>query len=160
MLDEADNLYEKIGSNNEKIDDDLSDKGGKKAIIDTIKITKQPIILIVNNYYDLIKGSGEEFTNLCKLIKFYNPYPNAVLNLLKKICIKEGITVNQKLLENIAERCKGDIRSAVNDLQSICLDKKQVDTQALNAIGYRDREKDIFNALRDIFKTKNIQTFG
>lgn len=157
MLDEADNLYEKIGSSNDNIGDDLSDKGGKKAIIDTIKITKQPIILIVNNYYDLIKGSGEELTNLCKLIKFYNPYPSSVLNLLKKICIKEGISVNQKLLETIAERCKGDIRSAVNDLQSICLDKKQVDIQSLNVIGYRDREKDIFNALREIFKTKNIQ---
>jgi len=156
LLDEADNLYEKIGSNDD-VDDDLSDKGGKKAIIDTIKITRQPIILIANNYYELIKGSGEELTDLCKLIKFYNPYPDSVLNLLKKICIKEGINVNQKLLKTIADRCKGDIRSAVNDLQSICLDKKQVDIQALNAIGYRDREKDIFNALRDIFKTKNIQ---
>ena len=157
MLDEADNLYERIESSTDKKNDDLSDKGGKKAIVDTIKITNQPIILIVNNYYNLIKGSGEDLKTLCKLIKFYNPYPNLVFNLLKKICIKEEITINQKLLKSIADRCKGDIRSAVNDLQSICLDKKQVDVESLNVLGYRDREKDIFNALREIFKTKNIQ---
>ena len=157
MLDEADNLYERaVGGKNTK-DDDLSDKGGKKAIIDTIKISNQPIVLIVNNYYNLIRGGGEELKNLCKLIKFYNPYPSSVFNLLKKICINEDILINQRLLKNIADRCKGDIRSAVNDLQSICLDKKQVDVQSLNVIGYRDREKDIFNALREIFKTKNIQ---
>jgi len=43
ILDEADNLYEKIKG---KKVNDLSDKGGKKAIIDTIRITMQPIILI------------------------------------------------------------------------------------------------------------------
>jgi len=157
ILDEADNLYERI-TGSEKNDNDLSDRGGKKAIIDTIKITHQPIILIVNDYYNLIKGAGESLKHMCKLIRFYDPYPNVVLNLLKKICLREDITVNQQVLKTISDRCKGDIRSAVNDLQSLCLDKKQINVQALNVIGYRDREKDIFNALREIFKTKNIQT--
>ena len=49
LLDEADNLYEKIEGRS-KNNDDLSDKGGKRTIIETIKITRQPIILIVNNY--------------------------------------------------------------------------------------------------------------
>ena len=40
VLDEADNLYEKIKDNGKN---DMSDKGGKRAIIDTIKITKQPV---------------------------------------------------------------------------------------------------------------------
>ena len=157
ILDEADNLYERI-EGSEKNDNDLSDRGGKKAIIDTIKITSQPMILIVNDYYGLTKGSGESLKQMCKLIRFYAPYPNAVFNLLKRICLREGITVNQQVLKTISDRCKGDIRSAVNDLQSLCLDKKQINADALNVIGYRDREKDIFSALREIFKTKNIQT--
>ena len=157
ILDEADNLYEKIqGSKN--IDNDLSDKGGKKAIIETIKITKQPIVLIVNDYYNLIRGSGETLKSICNLIKFYNPYSNAIANLLKKICIAENITVEKKVLQTIADRSKGDIRSAVNDLQSISMDKKQIYAQSLEVLGYRDREKIIFDALREIFKTKNIQS--
>jgi len=154
VLDEADNLYEKIkddGKNN------MSDKGGKRAIIDTIKITKQPIILIVNDYYNLIKGRGEILKKTCKLIKFYNPYPNYILGLLKRICVSEGITADLKVLKTISERCKGDIRSAVNDLQSICLDKKHLDMQSLDVLGYRDKNKIIFDALRDIFKTRDIQ---
>lgn len=154
VLDEADNLYEKIKDNGKN---DMSDKGGKRAIIDTIKITKQPIILIVNNYYNLIKGSGENLKRTCKLIKFYSPYPNSIFGLLKRICISEGITADLKVLKTISDRCKGDIRSAVNDLQSICLDKKQLDMQSLNVLGYRDKNKIIFDALRDIFKTRDIQ---
>ena len=154
VLDEADNLYEKIKGNGKN---DMSDKGGKRAIIDTINITKQPIILIVNDYYNLIKGSGENLKRTCKLIKFYNPYSNSIFGLLKRICISEGITADLKVLKAISDRCKGDIRSAVNDLQSICLDKKQLDIQSLNVLGYRDKNKIIFDALRDIFKTRDIQ---
>jgi len=157
ILDEADNLYEKI-EKTQKIESDYSDKGGKKAIIDTIKVTSQPIVLIVNDYYSLIKGGGEDFKNACKLIKFHNPYPNAILNLLKKICAEEGISTDQKVLQIMADRCKGDIRSAINDLQSICLNRKQIDVHSLGILGYRDREKIIFDALREIFKTNNVQS--
>jgi replication factor C large subunit len=156
ILDEADNLYEKTGNYNNR-NNDLSDKGGKKAIIDTIKITQQPIILIVNDYYNLIKGSGEVLKHICKLIRFYNPYSSSIFNLLKKICLKEAMTVDQKVLQTIIDRCKGDIRSAINDLQALSVDRKQVDIKSLNILGYRDREKDIFNTLREIFKTKNIK---
>jgi len=87
IMDEADNLYERIEGSNQK-DNEFSDKGGKKAIIDTINITQQPIILIVNDYYALIKGGGEALKQMCKLIKFYDPYPSSIFNLLKKICLK------------------------------------------------------------------------
>jgi len=157
ILDEAENLYERIKGGN-CVKTDLSDKGGKKAIVDTIKITKQPIILIVNDYYNLIKGSGETLRETCKLIKFYTPYAKPIFDMLKRLCIKEEISVDTEALHTISERCKGDIRSAVNDLQSVCLGKKRVDMQSLNVLGYRDREKIIFDILRDIFKSQNIQS--
>lgn len=157
ILDEADNLYEKIESTN-KTGNDYSDKGGKRAIVDTIKITNQPIILIVNDYYGLIKGGGDDLKDACKLIKFHDPYTSAIFNLLRRICVEEGISADPKVLQTMADRCKGDIRSAINDLQSICLDKKQIDVQSLGVLGYRDREKIIFDALREIFKTSSIQS--
>lgn len=157
ILDEADNLYEKIERKGQS-GNDFSDKGGKKAIVDTIKLTNQPIILIVNDYYSLIKGSGESLKDTCNLIRFYDPYPSSIFNLLKRICNEEEIVIDQKALQKLADRCKGDVRSAVNDLQSVCLNNKQVDVQALDVLGYRDREKIIFDALREIFKTRNIQS--
>lgn len=155
ILDEADNLYERA----EKSEggSDFSDRGGKKAIVETIKISNQPIILIVNDYYSLIKGSGEVLKQMCTVIQYYGVNPNQIVELLKDICKEEEIFADLKLLQTIADRCKGDVRSAINDLQSICLNKQQVDVESLDVLGYRDREKIIFDALRDVFKTRNIQ---
>jgi replication factor C large subunit len=155
ILDEADNLYEKI----ERVEggNEFSDRGGKKAIIDTIRITRQPIILIVNDYYNLVRGGGEPLKQLCSLIQYYDVYPMQVIDLLKKICREENIVADVKLLKTIADRSKGDIRSAVNDLQSLCSNRKQVNLDDLDALGYRDRETLIFDALREVFKTKSLQ---
>jgi len=155
VLDEADNLYERIEKTGKE--SDFSDKGGKKAIVETIKKTNQPIVLIVNDYYNLIKGSGAVLKQICALIKYYDVNSFQIVELLKNICRKEKILADIKLLQTIADRCKGDVRSAVNDLQSICLNRRQVDIQALDVLGYRNREKIIFDALRDVFKTRNIQ---
>jgi len=155
ILDEADNLYERV----EKSEggSDLSDRGGKKAIVETIKITNQPTILIVNDYYGLTKGSGEALKQMCTVIQYYEVNTKQIAELLKVICKNESIFADLKLLQAIADRCKGDVRSAINDLQSICLDRQQVDMESLDVLGYRDREKIIFDAIRDVFKTRNIQ---
>ena len=156
ILDEADSLYEKLDKS--EADNKLGDRGGKKAIIDTIKITKQPIILIVNDLYELTKGGGEPLKTLCTVIQFYDVNPNHIVELLKHICIRENITADLLVLKTIADRSKGDVRSAINDLQSLCLERKQISNEDIDVLGYRDREILIFDALREVFKTKNLQT--
>jgi replication factor C large subunit len=155
ILDEADNLYEKLDKS--EGDSTLGDKGGKKAIIDTIRITKQPIILIVNDYYDLTKGGGESLKHLCMVIQFYDVTPTHIVELLKRICREENVAADIRVLRTIADRSKGDVRSAVNDLQSLCLNRKQLSIEDVDVLGYRDRENLIFDALREVFKTKNLQ---
>jgi replication factor C large subunit len=155
ILDEADNLYEKIEKG--EPGSDLSDRGGKKAIIETIKVTKQPIILIVNDYYSLVRGGGELLKQLSNLIQFYETYPTQIIELLKHICREENIIADVKLLKTIADRSKGDIRSAVNDLQSLCSNRKQISIDDLDTLGYRDRGIVIFDALREVFKTRSFQ---
>jgi replication factor C large subunit len=156
ILDEADNLYEKLDKT--ETNSSLGDKGGKKAIIDTIKISKQPIILIVNDFYELTKGGGEQLKNLCTVIQFYEISPYQIVERLKYICRQENITADLRVLKTIADRSKGDVRSAVNDLQSLCLNRNQITIEDIDVLGYRDRETLIFDALREMFKTKNIQS--
>jgi replication factor C large subunit len=156
ILDEADNLYER--SDKSEANNDLGDKGGKKAIIETIKITKQPIILIVNDFYELTKGGGDMLRTLCTVIQFYEVNPSQIIELLKHICRQENVTVDHRVLRTIADRSKGDVRSAVNDLQSLCLNRTEVRYDDVDSLGYRDRETVIFDALREVFKTKNIQS--
>ena len=155
ILDEADNLYEKLDRS--EADSSLGDKGGKKAIIDTIKITKQPIILIVNDFYALTKGGGETLKSLCTVIQFYEVGASSIVELLKRICRQENIVADIRVLKTIADRSKGDVRSAVNDLQSLALNRKQLSFEDVDVLGYRDRETLIFDALREVFKTKNMQ---
>ncbi len=155
VLDEADNLYEKLDKS--EADSSLGDKGGKKAIIDTIKITKQPIILIVNDFYNLTKGGGEILKSLCTVIQFYEVGSSSIVELLKRICRQEDIVADIRVLKTIADRSKGDVRSAVNDLQSLSLNRKQLSFEDIDVLGYRDRETLIFDALREVFKTKNMQ---
>jgi replication factor C large subunit len=154
ILDEADNLYEKTAKTN---GNDYSDRGGKKAIIETIRKSNQPILLIVNDYYKLIKGSGEALKNLCITTQFYEIGVSYTVELLKQICRNENITVDTRTLRTLAERCKGDVRSAINDLQALSIHTTKIDLQDLDILGYRDREKIIFDALRDIFKSRDLK---
>lgn len=160
ILDEADNLYEKVSA--EGSSDDLLDIGGKRAIIDTIKETKQPIVLIANDVYELFRGGGELLRELCETIRFDERSINIgeIVDYLRKIARSEGVNVDNDVLFYIAERCKGDIRSAVRDLQLISIGRKIVSREALNILSYRDREQSIYEVLREIFKTKNIASIS
>ena len=146
ILDEADNLYEKAG-----------DYGGKRAIVETIRVTKQPIVLIANDYYELIKGSGQELKNICKAIEFKKVGKKEIVALLRKICQIEGIEVDIEVLNTIAMRCDGDVRSAINDLQSIAYEKK-ITRDAISHLGYRDREREIFIGLHRILRANDLRT--
>jgi replication factor C large subunit len=154
ILDEADNLYEKSAKSEGT---DFSDRGGKKAIIDTLRKSSQPVLLIVNDYYSLIKGSGEAFKHLCITTHFYEIGVSYIVELLKHICRQENVMVDAKTLRTLAERCNGDVRSAINDLQALSINTSHIDILDLDVLGYRDREKIIFDALRDIFKTRDIK---
>jgi replication factor C large subunit len=158
ILDEADNLYERSEKGEEKSSEEYIDKGGKRAIIEAIKIAKQPVILIVNDYYSLTRGTGSLLKDLCLTIKFYSVSSYQITNLLKEICRKEGISVHPGVLKIIADKSDGDVRSAINDLQSICIGKRIVDLKDVDAIGFRDREQEIFETLREIFKTKSLES--
>ncbi|KAA0007895.1 MAG: replication factor C large subunit, partial [Thermoplasmata archaeon] len=159
ILDEADNLYERRSSTDSSDVNGMLDRGGKKAIVDTVKETKQPIILIVNDLYELTRGGGETLHDLCLTIRFNEKLvsTNDIVALLRRICGSEGVYVENEVLVTLAERCKGDVRSAVRDLQAVCLGRKRVNRSVLPLLSYRDREQTIFDVLNTVFKTKNTQ---
>jgi replication factor C large subunit len=155
ILDEADNLYERSSSSSSN-NTNLSDRGGKKEIVHTVQITKQPIILIVNNYFNLIKGSGNPLQKLCLHLEFPQPSPEQILGLLQRISKHEQIDVEKQILIQLSTFCHGDIRSAIRDLQSLCIGKKKVTLDQWISLGFRDHEEEIFNVLSSIFQEKNI----
>ena len=145
IIDEADNLYETKG-----------DRGGTGAIIDTIRQTRQPVILIVNDYYQLIRGAGTPLKSLCKHIQF-KPVGDEMTETLKHICQEENIRVDSDVIRYIVSRADGDVRGAINDLQTVCQGKRHVDMNAVARIGYRNREQQIFSGLRRILRARSMQ---
>jgi replication factor C large subunit len=131
-----------------------ADRGGVGAITEIVKTAQCPIVLIANNPYD------PRFSNLrnsCLLIEFKKPPSSEVMKHLKRICENEKIQAEESALKFIAQRSNGDIRSAVNDLQSLAQGKRTLTYEDVSWFGYRDRQETIFNVLRLIFYGKTCQ---
>ncbi|MFW6305569.1 MAG: replication factor C large subunit [Candidatus Saliniplasma sp.] len=149
ILDEADNIFGK------------EDYGGVREISKTIQKTEQPMVLVVNDYYDL-KRRSSRLSNLCKKIDFEPVKKGEIIDLLNRICLNESIKFDIEVLKAIAERSQGDVRSAVRDLESIATGRDKITRNALDALGTRNREGEIFPSLRTIlqgidpFEAKNV----
>lgn len=74
-------------------------------------------------------------------------------SLLRGICLKEGVQVDDDVFEFIIERSQGDLRSAINDLESIAVGKTELRGESTSSLGNRDRERTIFMALEEIFRS-------
>jgi replication factor C large subunit len=155
LLDEADNLYERSASVGEGTD--VGDRGGKRAIVELIKMTKQPVVLIVNDLYGLTSGSGQSLNFTCERIRFRRLSPVSISKRLREICDLEGIGYEDEVIKAIAERSGGDMRSAVGDLQIISSGKDRITLDDLDVLGFRDVKENIFGVLNRLFSASSIK---
>lgn len=158
ILDEADNLYERAGEGG--LDDsgsDLSDKGGKAQIVETIRNARQPIVLIVNDLYALQKGSGSALRTLCEEIKFQRVNVRSIPAALARVAQAEGIQADRDVLESLAVKADGDLRAAVRDLQSIGLGRTRLTVKELGALGTRDTTTSLFDLVRHVLKGRRLE---
>jgi replication factor C large subunit len=137
ILDEADNLH-----GNE-------DRGGTRAITEIVKKSTQPIILTANDKY----GMGQGLLRSCKVIPFGRLEKGKVFKVLKRISEHAGIEIEDRALLKLAKNSRGDLRSAINDLQALSMAKSDLERirEADIATGDRDREEDIFGVLKVLF---------
>jgi replication factor C large subunit len=144
ILDEADNLSGR------------EDRGGVQAIVEAIKKGSQPMILIVNDLYELQRRSSvfKGKSSPVEVIRFKRPDVKDVLEVLKRISRAEGVEIDEKMLYEIAYRSNGDVRGAVNDLQSFAY--SGIKSGDMIQIGARDRELDIKEALREAHESGRI----
>jgi replication factor C large subunit len=133
----------------------MQDRGGLGAIIKIVKETRNPIILTANDISD------QKFSTLkryVRVIKFKSIQKTTILKVLQRICKDENIEYDDKVLIQISTNAKGDLRAAINDLQSVAQGKSHLTVDALsNLHQIRDEEKSIFEALQVIFREQNIK---
>jgi replication factor C large subunit len=128
------------------------DRGGVNAIIKIIENTRTPIIMAANDC-DLEKL--RPIKKLCLLIRFQQTRIPLIIIALKKICEQEHIKYEFEALENIATNSQGDVRSAINDLQSLSEEGKTLTEQDTLALGLRSKDLSMYDILKGYFSVKN-----
>lgn len=140
ILDEADNIH---GN---------ADRGGARVITRLAKETRQPMVLIANEYYEM----SNALRNACQDIEFRDVSARSIVPVLRDICRKEDIDYETDALETIAETNSGDLRGAVNDLQALAERTDRL-KKADIVTGERDRTEGIFQLLDAVFKEQDAQ---
>ncbi|MFH0831413.1 MAG: replication factor C large subunit [archaeon] len=125
------------------------DRGGIDAIVGLIETTKYPIFITTN---DAWQQKLNPLRHKTEMIEFKQINYNALAFILDVICRKEGLCINPELLKSIAVKCRGDVRAAINDLQSIS-QSTEIDT---SCIYEREKDESIFNAMKKVFKAVKI----
>lgn len=128
----------------------VQDRGAGRELAKIFKESKNPIILTANDPYE---PKLRNIKSYCKLVPFTKINYLSIANYLKEICKKERIEFQDITLKNIAQRCNGDIRCAVLDLESLISDKKILPSELLSP---RDFEENIFNSVKIVLKTKKV----
>jgi replication factor C large subunit len=126
-----------------------TDRGGLLELLALIEKTKFPVIITANDIWDRKFSLLRKKSEMVQLKEVeYKIIKDILINILRK----EGLFINNDILTSISIKAKGDIRAAINDLQTIAHTPSSELTPEL--FDERNKETDIFNALRLIFKNR------
>ncbi|WP_321507113.1 replication factor C large subunit [uncultured Methanoregula sp.] len=134
ILDEADNLQ------------GTSDRGGAKAIIECIRETRQPMVLIANDLY----GLSPEIRARCDPVQFKALPARSIAPRLKYLCAAEKIACSDAAVHAIAESAEGDIRSAVNMLYASSIGRTSLEDSGVHT-SQKDERVSIFSLITALF---------
>jgi replication factor C large subunit len=133
ILDEADNLQ------------GTADRGGARAIVDCIKATQQPMVLIANDLY----GISPEIRVRCEPVQFKALPARSIAPHLKYICAAEKVECTDAAVRQIAESSEGDVRSAVNMLYASAIGRQRLDDTQVHT-SQKDERISIFSLISAI----------
>ncbi|MBT3464895.1 replication factor C large subunit [archaeon] len=128
------------------------DRGGLSALRKLNEKTQFPVIMTANNPFD------KKFSALRKkseIIQFQTLNYLSVQNVLKRIAKSEGVEYDEIALSSLARRAGGDLRGAINDLQTLSEYNKKLSKEDVDELSGRRQKDTMINALMRIFKTTN-----
>jgi replication factor C large subunit len=124
-----------------------TDRGGIPELVKVIDESQFPIIMTCNDAWQSKLSPVRAKSKVVELKMLTIP---DIIKILQKVSDKEGIKATPGFLNQIAIKSQGDIRAALNDLQSYSFGDELVDLNEK-----RDIEENIFNILRKLFKERN-----
>jgi replication factor C large subunit len=129
------------------------DRGGVSTILRLIEESRIPVIMAANDP-DLEKL--RPLKKVSALVRFHQVRIPMIIALLQKVCQQEHVKAEFEALERIAENSRGDVRSAINDLQSLAETTKTLTLQDTVVLSARNKDITMDEMLREYFSTKSL----
>ncbi len=107
FFDEVDGIYGR------------EDYGGVSAILKIIDKTQVPVILAAN---DINSDKIAPIISASQIIQLYQVRLPILVTFLRHICKQESVKADSEAIKMIAKNSRGDVRSALNDLQMYAMD--------------------------------------
>jgi len=139
LIDEVDGLHGQ------------SDRGGVKALLNIISISKFPLILTCNYRDKKLKA----LFDLLGSINISQASPKDISKVLRKISKSENLDITDEQIQHLAVESNGDYRSSINDLQALTQSSRSIDEDTLANINMkRDTEIEVQIFMNKMFATK------
>ena len=129
------------------------DRGGIGAILKIIKESLVPVVMVANDP-DLKKL--RPLKKVCHLIRFQPIRIPLIITMLRRICVRENIEAEFEALERIAQNSQGDMRSAINDLQSIADGRRVLRLQDTMFLSFRNKDVGMYETLKGVFSAESV----
>lgn len=126
------------------------DRGGIQALAKLITNSAFPIVMTANDPYD---KKLSDLRKKCQLINFEELNEEDVVRYLEALCKKEKIKFENGVLNELARINKNDLRGCINDLQVLII-KNNLKLDDIELLGKREKDENIINSLRVLFKSK------
>ena len=125
-----------------------ADYGAVDFIKDAVKKSESPVVMAAN---DPESEQVKKLGSVTSKIVFQRPEPSEVVGRLEKISRREGLEVTKDQIMKVAEAANGDLRAAINFLQSgipARKDEEMTASESVNAFFDAADENAALRALR------------
>ncbi|MFH1290420.1 MAG: replication factor C large subunit [Nanoarchaeota archaeon] len=126
-----------------------SDRGGIPELVKVINATHFPVIMTCN---DIWQSKLSPVRQKSKMVEMKALKLGDIISVLLKVAEQEGLSKSPQFLKQIAIKSQGDVRAAINDLESYSKTGSETEVDLSEK---RDVEDNIFNILRKLFKDRD-----
>lgn len=129
--------------------DDMELLESQKSVTELVEKSLYPVVMIVENAYE---RSMSAYRRRFDAVKFQKARYDSISKFLRRVCDAEGISYDQRSIDQLSKMANGDVRAALLDLEQLVA----VNMASATQTGYRDDTNDMFSTVKMVFKSSSL----